>query len=445
MSQTPWSNILNLIQYNVKPQEFNMWIRPLQAIFKDGCIDILSPNHFVQKKVLTDYKLAIETAIETQFIDKLIPNIFYKIGTNELSVIKKVNRIIKPSELKPTSIIKTSILNPYYQIDNYVSGKHNQLAISTSMNIIELDTSFNPFYIYGKPGAGKTHLVQAIANRITDNKDNLNICFVRYSLFIQNMVDCLKLKKIEVFKDFYKNLDLLIIDDFQSIKGAQWIQGELLNIVNELVDNDRQVILTSDSIVQEIQGLPSQLMSRISGGISIPITEIDLSTKIKIVKLKAKERKLLLDKETRGFIAHLTSTDIRTIEGSLNKLSINSIGNNSQSITLDLARLYLKEELMANKYKLNIPTIQRIASEYFQVSITDIISSSKKRRTARARQMSMTLAKEFTDLSLNEIALGFGGKNHTTVYSAHKKIMSRLNSDPHYKADFDAIKQQLLQ
>ncbi len=326
-------------------------------------------------------------------------------------------------------------INRDYIFENHVEGNSNQLARAAAEQVgMHPGKSYNPLFIYGGVGLGKTHLMQAAGNLILDNDPSAKVVYIRSELFVNDMVKALKNNTMNEFKRYYRSLDALLIDDIQFFARKTQSQEEFFHTFNSLLEGQRQIIITSDRIPKAMTGVEERLVSRFGSGLTVSIEPPELETRVAILSKKAMDKGIALPGEVAFFVANAVRSNVRELEGALHRI-IASAGFTGRSIDVELAREALRDLLVYRESRINIDNIQQIVAEYFKIRIADLLSKKRTRDIARPRQLAMSLAKEFTNMSLPQIGDRFGGRDHTTVLHACRKIDELLVSDNKMQED----------
>jgi len=358
-------------------------------------------------------------------------------GGNESMFAKATSA---PRAAEPESNIpkKTNVrLN--YTFDNFVEGKSNQLARAAASQVADNPgTAYNPLFIYGGTGLGKTHLLHAVGNGILLNKPNAKIAYMHSERFVQDMVRALQNNAMEKFKQYYRSVDALLIDDIQFFAGKERTQEEFFHTFNALLEGNQQVILTSDRYPKEINGVDDRLKSRFGWGLTLAIEPPELETRVAILKRKAEESQINLADEVAFFIAKRLRSNVRELEGALNRVIANA-NFTGRAITIDFVREALRDLLALQDKLVTIDNIQRTVAEYYKIKIADLLSKRRNRSVARPRQIAMALSKELTNHSLPEIGDAFGGRDHTTVLHACRKVKSLREETHDIKEDYSNL------
>ena len=455
MAQVLWEKCLGYLQEELPAQQFNTWIRPLQLdTSQDGKsklssdIRLLAPNRFV-KDWVTDKFLERIVEIYQQLQGEHCAVIVESntgqqpIHASQQSTLQRERTPAFPKLLDKTSFPATTRiqvqpevrkpdvegglnhrgnLNQTFTFQSFVEGKSNQLALAASQQVAENPGgSYNPLFIYGGVGLGKTHLMHAVGNGILQQKPNAKIIYLHSERFVADMVKAIQLNAINDFKRFYRSVDALLIDDIQFFAGKECSQEEFFHTFNALLEGGKQMILTCDRYPKGIDGLEERLKSRFGWGLTVAVEPPELETRVAILIKKAQQAKIDLPNDAAFFIAQRIRSNVRELEGALKRV-IASAHFTGSPINIELIRESLKDLLALQDKLVTIDNIQRVVSEYYKVKMSELLSKRRSRSIARPRQVAMALAKELTNHSLPEIGEAFGGRDHTTVLHACRKV-----------------------
>ncbi len=433
-----WDQCIKLLETELSEQQFNTWILPLQPEFVDNCLNLLAPNRFVMDWVKKNFSEKIENAVSSLDDTKSI-TVNICIGSQSRPAHDHTEEPHSSNHSQRASSNFSSGLNELHTFENYVEGKSNQLARAASIQVSNKPgADYNPLYIYGGVGLGKTHLMQAVGNKILINKPDSHIVFVNCERFVSDMVKSLQHSKINEFKNYYRNVDALLIDDIQFLADKNRSQEEFFHTFNSLYEANAQMIITCDRYPKEIDGLEERLRSRLGWGLAVDIKPPDLETRVAILHSKAEFIKVLIPDEVAFFIAHKFKSNIRELEGALKRVIAHSRFT-GEAITPEFTQEALRDLLVVQEKMVSIDNIQKIVADYFKVSISDLLSSRRTRSITRPRQMAMALAKQLTRHSLPEIGSAFGGRDHTTVLHACRKVDELRKEDYKISDDFDNL------
>jgi chromosomal replication initiator protein len=442
-----WLNCQKHLQDELPPTEFSTWIRPLKATSDANKLYLKAPNRFVLDWVKEKYLPRIREILNknsNQNIDILLDIIstqavYETTSGNNSPVITVSNDIVKTKTDKKSNnknASKKGNLNNNFVFDNFVQGKSNQLALAAAKQVsINPGTAYNPLFIYGGVGLGKTHLMHAIGNQILENKPNGKVIYLHSERFVADMVKALQTNTIDQFKKFYRSVDALLIDDIQFFANKERSQEEFFHTFNALLEGNQQVILTCDRYPKEIDGVEERLKSRMGWGLTVFIEPPELETRVAILMSKAEESNIELLPEVAFFIAKRIRSNVRELEGALKRVLANAQFT-GKSITVEFVKDALRDLLAAQDKQVRIENIQKTVSEYYKIKVSDLLSKRRNRSIARPRQVAMSLAKELTNRSLPEIGEAFGGKDHTTVLHACRKIKELKEELPDINEDY---------
>lgn len=438
MMSTLWSACISKLEGELPPQQFNTWIRPLQAVEDGAELRLLAPNRFVLEWVKQHFFDKIEEAVSNQKIQP-VPNVILEIGS-------KLQEAMRP-DLKPHAPKKQAggrkgqpnNLNAAFTFDSFVEGKSNQLAKAASVQVAQnVGRAYNPLFIYGGVGLGKTHLMHAIGNEILKNNPGANIVYLHSERFVSDMVKALQHNAINAFKEYYRTVDALMIDDIQFFAGKERSQEEFFHTFNTLLENKHQVVLTCDRYPKEIKGLEERLKSRFGWGLPVAVEPPDLETRVAILMSKAQHNGVELSPEVAFFIGKRIRSNVRELEGALRRVIANAHFT-GRPITLEFTKEALRDLIALQDRMINVDNIQKTVAEYYKIRVADLLSNKRTRSVTRPRQIAMALAKELTSHSLPEIGQMFGGRDHTTVLHACRKVVELKESDNKFSEDFSNL------
>ena len=429
-----WEQCLQQLEGEIPSQQINTWVRPLQAQTHHHELLLFAPNKFVLDWVSDNYISNI-----TNIINKLTDNktqILLKIGSSKPQQSSPASHIKKASSKIPHNENITHNLNSAFTFDSFVVGKSNELAKAAAIQVSENPgTSYNPLFIYGGVGLGKTHLMHAVGNSLIQSNQNAKVCFISSERFVSDMVQSLQKNAINDFKNHYRSLDLLLIDDIQFFANKERSQEEFFHTFNTLIENNKQIILTCDCYPKEINGLEERLKSRFGWGLPIPVEPPDLETRVAILKSKAASSGVDLADEVAFFMGNRIKSNVRELEGALRRVLANA-NFTGKPITLDFTKEALRDLIALQNKRISIDNIQKTVAEYYKIRISDLLSAKRTRSIARPRQIAMALAKELTQYSLPEIGNQFGGRDHTTVLHATRKVKELRDSEQAVDEDY---------
>jgi chromosomal replication initiator protein len=424
-----WSRCVRSLQAELPEQQFNTWIRPLQAVEDGANLRLLAPNRFVVDWLQQNYLSRIEEIVASA-------------GSPAGVVIEVGSRAVAaeaPSAAAPRPAAAPRIasrLNPSFTFANFVEGKSNQLARAAASQVAaNPGGSYNPLFIYGGVGLGKTHLMQSVGNAMLATDPGARVCYVHSERFVGDMVKGLQHNRISEFKRLYRSLDALLIDDIQFFAGKERSQEEFFHTFNALLEGQRQIVLTCDRYPKEVAGLEERLKSRFGWGLTVAIEPPELETSAAILMSKAEAERVELPEEVAFFIAKRIRSNVRELEGALRRVVANSRFT-GRPISLDFAKEALRDLLAMQDRLVSIENIQKTVADYFKIRVADLLSKRRSRSVARPRQIAMALAKELTNHSLPEIGDAFGGRDHTTVLHACRRIQALKETEKRVEEDY---------
>jgi len=435
-----WQQCVSKLQAELSDQQLNTWIRPLHAREENGAIQLYAPNRFVLDWVKQHY---------FEQIVSLAGNVS---GNPDLHI----SLVIGNADLAPPGTPKIDTqssavnlptfqnnLNPNFTFTTFVEGKSNQLAKAAAVQVAEnCGTAYNPLFIYGGVGLGKTHLMHAIGNQILAQNPDAKVVYLHSERFVADMIKALQHNAIDAFKSHYRSVDALLIDDIQFFAGKERSQEEFFHTFNALLESQQQVILTCDRYPKEVDGLEERLKSRFGWGLTIAIEPPELETRVAILQKKAEQAGIDLPSEVAFFVAQRLRSNVRELEGALRRVMANAQFT-GQPITLDFAKEALRDLLALQDKLVTIDNIQKTVADYFKIRISDLLSARRSRSITRPRQIAMALSKDLTNHSLPEIGDAFGGRDHTTVLHACRKVAELRESDQQIDMDYTNLHRTL--
>jgi chromosomal replication initiator protein len=433
---TLWNECIRVLQGELPEQQFNTWIRPLQAVDDGSVLRLLAPNRFVIDWLQQHH---LERILEIVDDSGTSIEVLLEVGSREASTPAGVATDKRP-QARPIKIGSQAPvaprLNPQFTFESFVEGKSNQLAKAAATQVGENPgKSYNPLFIYGGVGLGKTHLMHAIGNAMIKNEPSARVSYVHSERFVSDMVKGLQHNKISEFKRAYRTLDALLIDDIQFFAGKERSQEEFFHTFNALLEGQRQIILTCDRYPKEVNGLEERLKSRFGWGLTVAIEPPELETSVAILISKAQAEGIELPNEVAFFIAKRIRSNVRELEGALRRVIAN-YRFTGRAINLDFAKEALRDLLALQDRLVSIENIQKTVADYFKIRVGDLLSKKRTRSIARPRQFGMALAKELTNHSLPEIGDAFGGRDHTTVLHGCRRIASLRETDKRVDDDY---------
>lgn len=427
-----WKDCLSVLEEELPPQQFNAWLRPLQPVAAPGGITLLAPNRFVLGWVRDRFLGRIQELIEAKAGRSLTLTIDVGSGSTAAAVPEPV---VTESANKGRAQVG-SRLNPDFTFELHVEGKSNQLARAAARQVGENPgKSYNPFFIYGGVGLGKTHLMQAAGHVMLRNQPGARVVYVHSERFVADMVKALRHGTINEFKRFYRGVHALLIDDIQFFVGKERSQEEFFHTFNDLLEGQRQVILTADKFPKELTGIEERLISRFGSGLVVSLEPPELETRVAILMKKAETEGARIPEEVAFLIAKRVRANVRELEGGVAPVLASSTFT-GRPISLELASESLKDLMAFQDKMVTTHNIQKTVAEYYKIRLADLHSKERSRSIARPRQVAMALAKELTNHSLPEIGEAFGGRDHTTVLHACRKVAELCESDARVKEDY---------
>jgi chromosomal replication initiator protein len=438
---TLWNQCLRRLEEELPAQHFNTWIRPLQAVEAGGRLHLLAPNRYVVDWVNQNCAGRIGELVD-ELVPAPSPEVVVEIGTRRADVVA-APLLAAAADPKPKrEQVLPQIggrLNADFTFANFVEGKSNQLARAAAIQVAENPgRAYNPLFIYGGVGLGKTHLMHAVGNLIRTRNKDARISYVHSERFVGDMVRALQHNTINEFKTAYRSLDALLIDDIQFFAGKERSQEEFFHTFNALLEGQQQVILTCDRYPKEVDGLEERLKSRFGWGLTVAIEPPELETCVAILMSKGSAAGVELPEEVAFFVAKRIRSNVRELEGALRRVIANSQFT-GRPITLDFAKEALKDLLALQERLVTIENIQKTVAEYFKIRVADLLSKRRSRSITRPRQVAMALSKELTNHSLPEIGDGFGGRDHTTVLHACRVIKELRTSQTRMNEDYQNL------
>ena len=441
-----WRECSSLLKEDLTSEEFNTWILPLQAQDEGDCMLLYAPNRFVKDWVKEHYEKRISTLC-AQVSGGRIQQMSFEIGSLKPAETKSAGADVSmqgvsggmPVACTGDALAKRRAagnLNADFSFDTFVEGKSNQIARAASMQIgRHPGRDYNPLFIYGGVGLGKTHLMHAVGNIILETNPGALVVYVHSERFVSDMIRSLQHNNIDEFKKRYRRVNALLIDDVQFFGNKDRSQEEFFHTFNALFETRQQIVLSSDRFPKEVTGLEERLKSRFGWGLTVAIEPPDLETRVAILHSKAAVMEVELPEDVAFFVAKRMRSNIRELEGALRRLVANSKFMGAP-INMEFARVVLRDMLVAQDKQVTIENIQKVVATYFKIRVADLLSAKRTRSIARPRQIAMALAKELTKHSLPEIGAAFGGRDHSTVIHATRKVASLRESDPLVEEDY---------
>ena len=434
-----WNKCKKSFENSLPSEQYATWINPLDLVESDKInglrsFYVLAPNDFIKEYIREN--------LDHEFRKHLKK----AAGIKDFSLTYELENTYNLLNLKDKTKRKTSLFSnkensliPNFTFATFIQGKSNNVALAAAKQISEMpDGAYNPLFIYGGVGLGKTHLMHAVGNKLKENNPSKKIIYVHSERFVGDMVKSLQLGAINEFKNFYRSVDALLIDDIQFFAGKEQSQEELFHTFNSLLEGGQQMILTCDRYPKEISGLEERLKSRLGWGLPVVIEPPELETRVAILLSKSEEMGIDLPQDSAFYIAQKVRSNVRELEGSLKRVGANSKFTN-RPIDVNLIKESLKDLLAIQARQVSIDNIQKTVSDYYNIKLSDLLSSKRNRSLARPRQLSMSLAKELTNHSLPEIGESFGGRDHTTVLHACRRILELREEDSGIEEDYKKL------
>jgi chromosomal replication initiator protein len=451
-----WTDCLNTLRDELPDNVFTLWIRPLHADVRDQILYLMAPNPYFTRHI-TEHFLARITVLAQQYSQGQIQQVMVQVDSRpglSLNHARQDQPQIQPQfpHLEPVNITPVTratgrqknkinafgrTLNPLFTFGNFVEGRSNQMAAQTARKILTAlgDSQHNPLFLYGPTGLGKTHLMHAVGHALLAAKPDARVMYMTSEQFVGGFVGALQQGRIDDFKKECRSLDLLLVDDIHLLAGKDASLVEFFYTFNALLDESKQIILTSDRYPKELTELDARLVSRFSWGLSVAVEPPDLETRIEILRKKAENSEVDLPHNCALFMAQQVMANVRELEGALNKVTATARFK-GQDISIEIIKESLKDVLAIRARTISVENIQRVVVEYFRIPSKELVGPKRTRIYARPRQMAMGLSRELTNESFPDIGLAFGGRDHTTVMHACEKVQELRKSDPAFAEDY---------
>ncbi|WP_020393645.1 chromosomal replication initiator protein DnaA [Thiolinea disciformis] len=447
-----WQQCLTQLEHEFPSQEIGTWLRSLQAVERDNTLFLLAPNPIVLQHIHEHYLPAIVNHVRNLSGDREF-DVMLQIGSRPLP-----RATIPPAEPSPSPTTANQLssftapapslssaasegfvnaLNSKMTFVNFVEGKSNQLARAAALQVGENPgISYNPLFIYGGVGLGKTHLMHAIGNCIVARNPQAHVLYVYAERFVNDMVNALRLSRIEEFKQHYRSVDALLIDDIQFFANKDRSMEEFFHTFNALLEGQKQIILASDRFPRDVEGIDDRLRSRFNWGLTVQVEPPDLETRVAILRKKAEDLEVLLPQDAAFFIAKNFRSNIRDLEGALQRVMASMRLRHANELTMDFVHDVLRDQLASQDKMVSIANIKKVVAKHYNIRVNELDAKRRTRSVARPRQVAMALAKELTNHSLPEIGNEFGGRDHTTVLHACRKVVELRESDSRIEEDY---------
>ncbi len=438
MEASLWTRCMGALETELPEQQFNTWVRPLQAMEGNGALKLLAPNRFAVDWINANLLPRIGELLRDESTGD-VPIVTVEVGSRSSAARAPPAGFAAVSARRAEGLVVGARLNPDFSFASFVEGKSNQLAKAAALQVAENPgRAYNPLFIYGGVGLGKTHLMHAIAHHIRRQNGEARIAYVHSERFVGDMVRALQHNSMNEFKTAYRSLDALLIDDIQFFAGKERSQEEFFHTFNELLEGQHQVILTCDRYPKEVAGLEERLKSRFGWGLTVAIEPPELETCVAILMTKAQANGVTLPEEVAFFIGKRIRSNVRELEGALRRVIANSRFT-GRPITLEFTKEALRDLLSLQAKLVTVENIQKTVADYYKVRLADLLSKRRSRSVARPRQVAMALAKELTSHSLPEIGDAFGGRDHTTVLHACKRIKGLRDTEQRVREDYSNL------
>ncbi len=440
MEASLWARCVSALEAELPEQQFNTWVRPLQALEGAGALKLLAPNRFVVEWINERLLPRIGELLRDKSTGD-VPIVTVEVGSRNVTPEAAPNPVPEAPKRprRAEGLVIGARLNADFSFATFVEGKSNQMAKAASLQVAENPgRAYNPLFLYGGVGLGKTHLMHAIAHYIREHNEEARIAYVHSERFVSDMVRALQHNSMNEFKTAYRSLDALLIDDIQFFAGKDRSQEEFFHTFNALLEGQHQVILSCDRYPKEVQGLEERLKSRFGWGLTVAVEPPELETCVAILMSKSRQFGMPLPEEVAFFIAKRIRSNVRELEGALRRVIANARFT-GHPITLEFTKEALKDLLSLQAKLVTIENIQKTVADYYKVRVADLLSKRRSRSVARPRQVAMALAKELTSQSLPEIGDAFGGRDHTTVLHACKRIKELRDIDVRMSEDYSNL------
>ncbi len=430
-----WRSCLSHFEQQLPPHQFKTWIKPLRFRALDKSVTLTAPNRFVLQWIRDRFLAEIQRLAAERFgadvtISLVLPE----------KDVAPPNKTLVPET--PRAIPTTrdiSRLNPEFSFATFVTGKANELARAAAIQVAERPgEAYNPLFVYGGVGLGKTHLTHAIGNLVQQRNPQSRIRYIHAEQYVSDVVRSYQHKAFDDFKRYYHSLDLLLIDDIQFFSGKSRTQEEFFYAFNALIESHKQIVITCDTYPREITGMENRLISRFGWGLTVAVEPPELEMRVAILLRKAEAENVILDQTVAFFVANHSQTNVRELEGALKRILAYSRFS-GLPISVSLCKDALKDLLALQSRQVSIDNIQKTVADYYKIKVSEMYSKKRSRNIARPRQVAMALAKELTDLSLPDIGDAFGGRDHTTVLHACRKIAALKSTSQEITRDFDSL------
>lgn len=445
MKQSVWQHCISRLAEQVSEQDMQTYVHSLQAEHSQNELCLFAPNRYIAEWVKENISGHIESYVESH-LNGNAPAVIIQVGGAETALMAAAPKKDKKKKEKNNPFeVEVSAHSQSFTFENFVEGNSNELGLAAASQVSEnpgVSRVYNPLYIYGSSGLGKTHLMYAVYNKIKEHNPKAKIALINSNQYLHHMVFAIQNRKMDAFKKYYNGLDALLMDDVQFLADKERTQEEFFHTFNSLIEQGKQIVLTCDRYPAEIDGLEARLRSRFGAGLPVQINPPELETRVGILITKAEHMGWHLPDETAFFIAKHIQSNVRLLEGALSRL-VAVAGLKNAELSIELAKTTLKDVLQLREKRISIENIQRTVAEYYKLKLADLMAKTRTRSIARPRQLAMCLAKELTTLSLPEIGREFGGRDHTTVLHACKTINELKQTDNILNSDYETLMRTL--
>ena len=432
-----WRLCLAALEKDLPPQQFRTWIKPLKCEVDEQCVTLIAPNRFVQQWIRDKFAARIGTLANEHFQRQLD----LKVVLPEKEAAPAAELLQPQLPIVPRARAKdVSRLNPAFTFDTFVTGKANQLARAAAAQVAEglPGATYNPLFIYGGVGLGKTHLIQAIGNQLRQRAPDSKIRYIHAEQYVSDVVRAYQHKAFDDFKRYYHTLDLLLVDDIQFFSGKSRTQEEFFYAFNALIESHKQLVITCDTYPKEISGIENRLISRFGWGLTVAVEPPELEMRVAILIKKADIEGITLAEPVAFFLAKHIQSNVRELEGGLKRV-LAYAKFTGRELSIELAREALRDLLAIQNRQVSVENIQKTVADYYKIKVSEMFSKKRSRNVARPRQIAMALAKELTHMSLPDIGEAFGGRDHTTVLHACRKVALLKSTNSDVTHDFNSL------
>jgi chromosomal replication initiator protein len=434
-----WRFCLASFEKELPPQQYKTWIKPLRFQAEGNRVTLVAPNRFVLQWIRDRFLGRIEQLAREQLQQDIAVQITLAEKGESHRIVPQARQEDAPDRGAKPSSREISRLNPAFSFETFVTGKANELARAAAAQVAERPSAgYNPLFIYGGVGLGKTHLIQAIGNRLRERASETKIRYIHAEQYVSDVVRAYQHKAFDDFKRYYHSLDLLLIDDIQFFSGKSRTQEEFFYAFNALIEAHKQVVITCDTYPKEIAGIENRLISRFGWGLTVAVEPPELEMRVAILLKKAEAEGVKLDEAVAFFLAKHIQSNVRELEGGLKRVLAYSRFS-GRDISVELCREALRDLLAIQHRQVSIENIQKTVADYYKIKVSEMYSKRRSRNVARPRQIAMALAKELTQLSLPDIGEAFGGRDHTTVLHACRKIALLKSTNTELTRDFNSL------